>query len=208
MQFIGIGLPCRPTSDPAAEIAVTLLDTRGTVLVVEWCTDLDRVAALVPGLASPDTVIAAGSPLCGLARDDGRRAAVRSLRRRLALADVDSGVLECDADSFPFPVDDLASIRPPRLCDHSGRAASRAVRLAEAADDLVRRVALLNSAQPPLDLWTNETTAALLTQPTPRDRAGLEHRAVLLSGLLCGWAASNWHSHPEEAPLAPFSLAV
>ena len=208
MQFLGIGLPCRPSSDPAAEIAVTELDTRGTVLAVEWRSDLDAVAALVAAVATPDVVIAAGSPLCGLNRDDGRRAAIRSLRHRLALADVDSGVLECDAGSFPFPIDEFDAARPPRLCDHSGRAASRAARLADAADGLVRRVALLNSAQPPLDLWTSEETAALLTEPTPRTRAGLEHRAVLLSALLCAWGASNWHARPEEIPLAPFPLAV
>ena len=207
MQFLGIGLSCRPSSDPAAELAVTLLDTRGTVLAVEWRHDLDAVAALVAAIATPDTVIAAGSPLCGLARDDGRRAAVRALRHRLALTDVESGVLECDAGSFPFPIDEFDDARPPRLCDHSGRAASRAARLADAADHLVRRIALLNSAHPPLDLWTSATTAALLTEPTPRDRAGLEHRAVLLGALLCAWAASNWHSTPQEAPLAPFPLA-
>ena len=208
MQFLGIGLPCRPTADPAAEIAVAVLDTRGTVLAVEWRHDLEAVAALVAAIATPDVVIAAGSPLCGLARDDGRRAAVRALRHRLALTDVDSGVLECDAGSFPFPIDEFDTDRPPRLCDHSGRAASRSARLAEAADTLVRRMALLNSAHPPLDLWTSEETAALLTEPTPRTRAGLEHRAVLLSALLCAWAASNWHSRPEEIPLPPFPLAM
>jgi hypothetical protein len=199
MQFLGIGLPCRPLSDPQAEIAVVLLDTRGTVLDVEWRSDLDEVAALAGVLAAGDTLIAAGAPLCGRPRDARTRAAVRTLRHRLALTDVDSGVLECDAETFPFPTGEFEDADwPLQVCGHGRRSPARAARLAAACDDLARRLGLLVSAHPPVDLFTNEITAALLTEWTPTSTRELEHRTVLLGALLCAWAASCWHESPEQ----------
>jgi hypothetical protein len=201
MQFLGIGLSCRSSSDQQAEITVVLLDTRGTVLAVERRPDLDAVAALVRVLASGDTLIAAGTPLCERSRDARGHAAVQALRRRLALTDVESGVLECDAETFPFPVDefDYASW-PPEVCGHATRARSRTPRLAAACDDLVRRLDLLISAHPPMDLHSSTLTAALLTEPAPTSGAGLEQRLGLLNALLCAWAASSWHESPEQSP--------
>lgn len=201
MQFLGIGLPCRPLSDPQAEITVVLLDTRGTVLAVERRPDLDAVAALVRVLATGDTLISAGTPLCERSREARGRAAVQALRHRLALTDVDSGVLECDAATFPFPTDDFDSAAwPLELCGHGTRASARTRRLAAACDALVRRLDLLLSAHPPIDLHSNEVTAALLTEPSPASGPGLEQRLALLNALLCAWAASSWHESPEQAP--------
>lgn len=199
MHFLGIGLPCRPLTDAQAEIAVVLLDTRGTVLAVEWRPDLDAVAALAAELAPGDSLIAAGAPLCALPCDARNRAAVQALRRTLALADVDSGVLECDADTFPFPTEEFQDVPwPVEVCGHGRRTGRRLARLARASDDLVRRLGLLVSAHPPLDLFSNEVTARLLTEPTPTTATGLEHRTVLLGALLCAWAASCWHESPEQ----------
>ncbi len=198
MHFLGVGLPCRPLSHPAAELAVVLLDTRGAVHAVEWRTDLDEVAALVPVLATGETLLAAGAPLCELSPDGRSHAAVQALRHRLALTDVDSGVLECDAESFPFETEDLGEAPWSQVCAHGRRTSPRTVRLARACDDVVRRIGLLLSAHPPVDLFSNEVTAALLTEPTPTTARGLEHRAVLLNALLCAWAASSWHGSPAQ----------
>jgi hypothetical protein len=208
MHFLGIGLPCRPLSDPAAELAVVLLDTRGTVHAVEWRSDLDEVAALAQVLGT-GALIAAGSPLCDLPRDGRNHLAVQALRHRLALADVDSGVLECDAESFPVETDDFESLGwPPEVCGHGRRTSSRTARLARACDDLVRRLGLLVSAHPPVDLYSNEVTAALLTEPTATTARGLEHRLVLLNALLCAWAASSWHTSPgRHSPSVDVQLA-
>jgi hypothetical protein len=210
MQYLGIGLPCRPLSDPHAEIAVVLLDTRGTVLAVEWRSDLDEVAALVGVLAAGDTLIAAGAPLCELPRDASSHPAVQALRHRLAVTDVDSGVLECDAETFPFPTDEFEQAGwPVELCGHGRRTAARTARLAAACDDLARRLGLLVSAHPPVDLFSNAVTAALLTERTATSTQGAEHRTVLLGALLCAWAASRWHASPEQVtPQAGVSLAV
>jgi hypothetical protein len=207
MQFLGIGLPCRPLSSPHAEISVTLLDTRGTVHAVEWRRDIDAVADLVTELAAGDTLIAAGAPLCGMPLAERNRTAVRALRHRLALTDVQSGVLECDADTFPFPVDDFDyAAWPPEVCGHGRRTSARTTRLAAVCDDLARRLGLLISAHPPVDLWSNELTAALLTEATPPTARGVEHRTVLLNGLLCAWAASSWHESPDQlAPVVPLA---
>jgi predicted RNase H-like nuclease len=199
MHFLGVGLPCRPLSDPKAELAVVVLDTRGAVLELQWRTDLDEVAALLRVLATDDTLIAAGAPLCELSTDGRSRAAVQALRHRLALTDVGSGVLECDAATFPFDTEDFEDATwPPKLCGHGRRTSRRTVELARAADDLVRRLGLLVSAHPPVDLHSSAETAALLTAPTPTTAADLEHRTVLLNALLCAWAASCWHSSPEH----------
>jgi hypothetical protein len=209
MQFLGIGLPCRPLSDPQAEIAVVLLDTRGTVHAVEWRSDLDEVAALVRVLGAGDTLIAAGAPLCGLPGDACSHPAVQALRHRLATTDLDTGVLECDAATFPFPTDDFDSAAwPPEVVAHGRRTAARTARLATACDDLARRLGLLVSAHPPVDLFSNEVTAALLTDRTAASTSGVEHRTVLLGALLCAWAASCWHAAPEQlAPQADVQLA-
>lgn len=199
MQFLGVGLPCRPLSDPAAELAVVLLDTRGAVHAVEWRRDLDEVAALVPVLATGETLLAAGAPLCELSPDGRSHAAVQALRHRLALTDVESGVLECDADSFPFESEEFEdALWPPKVCAHGRRTSPRTIRLAHASDDVARRIGLLVSAHPPVDLYSNEVTAALLTEPTPTTARTLEHRTVLLNALLCAWAASSWHGSPAQ----------
>jgi hypothetical protein len=209
MLFLGVGLPCRSLSDPAAELAVVLLDTRGTVHAVEWRQDLDEVAALARVLATGETLIAAGAPLCELSPDGRSHAAVQALRHRLALTDVESGVLECDAASFPFDAEDFEDAPwPPTVCGHGRRTSRRTAGLAASCDDLTRRIGLLVSAHPPVDLYSNEVTAALLVEPTPTGVRGLEHRTVLLNALLCAWAAASWHGSPvQRAAITDVPLA-
>lgn len=208
MHFLGVGVPCRPLDDPVAELAVVLLDTRGAVHAVEWRRGLDEVAALTRVLANGETLLAAGAPLCDL-REARSRRAVQALRRRLAATDVESGVLECDADSVPFETPELEDAPwPPQVCTHGCRSSARTVRLARTCDDLVRRMGLLVSARPPVDLYSNEVTAALLTEPTPATARGLEQRTTLLNALLCAWSASSWHTSPtRRTPATDVPLA-
>ena len=70
---------------------------------------------------------------------------------------------------------------------------ARQVRAA-ACDELVRRVAALTSASPPLDIASHPVTAALL-EPAPLKNVDYKHREDLLDAVLCAWTASIWHAH-------------
>ena len=70
----------------------------------------------------------------------------------------------------------------------------RAVRAA-ACDDLIRRLAALAQADPPIDLRSHETTRKLLEEPSPLDNTPYKHREDLLDAALCAWTASVWHRH-------------
>lgn len=73
----------------------------------------------------------------------------------------------------------------------------RAVRAA-ACDELLRRVAALAHADPPLDLRSHETTRKLLEEPSPLDNAAYKHREDLLDAALCAWTSSLWQRHGFE----------
>jgi len=73
----------------------------------------------------------------------------------------------------------------------------RAVRAA-ACDELIRRVATLAHADPPLDLRSHEATRKLLEEPSPRDNRAYKHREDLLDAALCAWTSSLWHRHGFE----------
>jgi predicted RNase H-like nuclease len=81
----------------------------------------------------------------------------------------------------------------------------RAMRMAEfravpaaACDELIRRVATLAHADPPLDLRSHEATRKLLDAPSPLDNRAYKHREDLLDAALCAWTSSLCHRHGFE----------
>ena len=74
-------------------------------------------------------------------------------------------------------------------------AEARQVKVA-ACDELVRRIAALTSASPPLDISSHPMTAALL-EPAPLNTVDYKHREDLLDAVLCAWTASIWHAHGD-----------
>jgi predicted RNase H-like nuclease len=65
---------------------------------------------------------------------------------------------------------------------------------AAACDELVRRVAALAAASPPLDLRSHPVTAALATEPSPLADRAYKHREDLVDACLAAWTASLWAS--------------
>ncbi|WP_309620536.1 DUF429 domain-containing protein [Salinibacterium sp.] len=63
-----------------------------------------------------------------------------------------------------------------------------------ACDELVRRVAALATAEPPIDIASHPVSAALLLR-SPLTNSEYKHREDLLDSLLCAWTASIWHFH-------------
>ena len=70
---------------------------------------------------------------------------------------------------------------------------------ADACDDLIRRIAKLAAADPPLDLRSHEVTQKLIEEPSPLDSRSYKHREDLLDAALCAWTASLWHRHGFDA---------
>jgi predicted RNase H-like nuclease len=66
---------------------------------------------------------------------------------------------------------------------------------AATCDDLIRRMASLSSADPPLRLDSHPVTRALLEQPSPPDEPGYKHREDLIDAAICAWTASLWHRY-------------
>ncbi len=63
---------------------------------------------------------------------------------------------------------------------------------AAACDELIKRVALLRDAVPPLDLQSHPATDRLLTEPTPLSDRLYKHREDLLDACLAAWSAALW----------------
>ena len=91
---------------------------------------------------------------------------------------------------FGYDVRPLYKRKPKSL----RMAAFRPVRAA-ACDELIRRVASLGTADPPLRLDTHPVTAKLAAEPSPLDDRAYKHREDLLDAALCAWTASLWHRH-------------
>ncbi len=70
---------------------------------------------------------------------------------------------------------------------------------AAACDELIRRIAALADADPPLDLRWHEVTRKLLEEPSPLDNRAYKHREDLIDAALCAWTASLWHRHGLES---------
>jgi predicted RNase H-like nuclease len=74
------------------------------------------------------------------------------------------------------------------------RRAARAV----ACDELIRRMALLSTAEPSLDLRSHEVTAMLVDEASPLTDREYKHREDLLDGALCAWTAALWAGFGDE----------
>lgn len=77
------------------------------------------------------------------------------------------------------------------------RAEFRPIR-AKQCDELIRRVANLSSAIPPMDLTSHPETLSLVKQPSPISDTEYKHREDLLDASLCAWTASLWVRLGEE----------
>lgn len=62
-----------------------------------------------------------------------------------------------------------------------------------ACDELIRRVAALSEAEPPMDLASHSTTQQLVDEPSPARPAAYKQREDLLDAAICAWTAALWH---------------
>lgn len=69
---------------------------------------------------------------------------------------------------------------------------------AEACDELLRRIAGLRDASPPLDLRSHPVTAQLLAEPSPHHDRAYKHREDLIDACLAAWTASLWIQHGTD----------
>ena len=69
--------------------------------------------------------------------------------------------------------------------------AFRALRKAN-CDELVRRLAALRTADPPLHLTSHPVTAKLTDEASPIDDRQYKHREDLIDALLCAWTGLLW----------------
>lgn len=69
---------------------------------------------------------------------------------------------------------------------------------AEQCDELIRRVAKLSSATPPMDISSHPEMLILVEQPSPISDKEYKHREDLLDAALCAWTASLWVRWGEE----------
>ena len=81
--------------------------------------------------------------------------------------------------------------RKPRAV---GASAFRPARAA-ACDELIRRLARLVGADPPLDLASHPETARLVSEPSPLADRDYKHREDLLDAAVCAWSAMLWLRH-------------
>jgi predicted RNase H-like nuclease len=70
----------------------------------------------------------------------------------------------------------------------------KAVR-ARSCDDLIRRIAGLSDADPPLCVASHPTTQQLVDENSPLDNPSYKHREDLIDALLCAWTARLWLRH-------------
>jgi predicted RNase H-like nuclease len=66
---------------------------------------------------------------------------------------------------------------------------------AHACDDLIRRMSLLRTADPPLLLDSHPVTRWLCDEPSPVASIAYKHREDLIDALLCAWTAALWYRH-------------
>ncbi len=62
-------------------------------------------------------------------------------------------------------------------------------------DDLIRRLAALDGADPPLRLRSHPRTEELASQASPSDDRTYKHREDLIDAVVCAWTAALWHRH-------------
>jgi predicted RNase H-like nuclease len=62
-------------------------------------------------------------------------------------------------------------------------------------DELIRRIAGLRGADPPIDIRSHPVTATLADEPTPIVDRAVKHREDLLDAVLCAWTGLLWERH-------------
>ena len=83
--------------------------------------------------------------------------------------------------------------RPKSLRSLSGEAFRKLC--ASNCVELVRRLATLRNADPPLDLASHDVTATLIQEPSPIDKDEYKHREDLIDAVLCAWTGRLWLAH-------------
>jgi predicted RNase H-like nuclease len=63
---------------------------------------------------------------------------------------------------------------------------------AAACDELVRRLAALEDAEPPLRLGSHQVTRRLVAEPSPLDDRAYKHREDLIDAAICAWSGLLW----------------
>ena len=63
---------------------------------------------------------------------------------------------------------------------------------AAACDELIRRIAELRDACPPMDLTSHKETARLVSERSPIADRAYKHREDLIDACLAAWTASLW----------------
>jgi predicted RNase H-like nuclease len=84
--------------------------------------------------------------------------------------------------------------RPPRGVSITAYRPTRAI----ICDELIRRVAALDRAVPPLDLRSHSVTRRLLDEPSPIADRDYKHREDLLDAALSAWTAALWSRFGTE----------
>ena len=92
---------------------------------------------------------------------------------------------------------DVERPRYKRLIPGLPAAEARKLRAA-ACDELIARVARLDTVEPPLDLRSHPVTAQLVATQSPVAASAYKHREDLLDATLCAWTAALWHRFGPE----------
>jgi predicted RNase H-like nuclease len=69
---------------------------------------------------------------------------------------------------------------------------------AAACDVLVKRLAELRNASPPVDLRSHPVTTQLLNEPSPLNDREYKHREDLIDACLAAWTAALWIQHGTD----------
>jgi predicted RNase H-like nuclease len=195
-----------------------------TAWVLRWATPGSHIAIDAPVLVPNATGMRPSERLVGRAYGRWHVSANassaslpwlggRTLGERLAAAGAlyDDGVVPLPADAVSYfecyPYTTLVGAaelgyderrprykRPDTSLPKEERRSSRAA----ACDDLVARLAALDSAAPPLRLLSHPVSRLLVDEPSPLIDRPYKHREDLLDALVCAWTASMRAQRPER----------
>jgi hypothetical protein len=82
-----------------------------------------------------------------------------------------------------------------RPCQPATHRRDRGLAESPPCDELMRRLAGLADADPPLFVSSHPTTAQLVDETSPLDNRLYKHREDLIDALLCAWTAQLWLRH-------------
>jgi predicted RNase H-like nuclease len=198
VRFLGVDLAWGEGSEdqPANCSGVVVLDASGTILdrQVGQCYGRWLVSANSVNLSSP--------------RQAGCRLRERLEQRGWSYSDGRNGpptgsrtLSECYPYATIVGAEELGyeDKRPPYKRKPKGMRAAEFFPMRSAAcDELIRRVADLKTADPPIDVGSHAETAALVTEPSPRNSKLYKRREDLLDAAICAWTAAFWHRHGNK----------